>query len=57
MVSGNTSKSDGQPRRRLDTAKTEKEVGFDARTSLEEKLKKTIEGYTTNSKPQKGKTL
>jgi len=35
----------GQPRRRLDTAKAEKEFGFKARTSFQEGLKKTIEWY------------
>lgn len=39
------SKPDGQPRRRLDTSKAEKEFGFKAKTSFEEGLKKTIEWY------------
>jgi GDP-L-fucose synthase len=39
------SKPDGQPRRRLDTLKAEKEFGFKAKTSFEEGLKKTIEWY------------
>lgn len=38
-------KPNGQPRRRLDTAKAEKEFGFKARTSFQEGLKKTIEWY------------
>ncbi|MBA7627324.1 GDP-L-fucose synthase [subsurface metagenome] len=38
-------KPNGQPRRRLDIAKAEKEFGFRAKTSLEEGLKKTIEWY------------
>ena len=40
-----TCKPDGQPRRRLDTFKAEKEFGFKAKTSFEEGLKKTIEWY------------
>jgi len=40
-----TSKPDGQPRRRLDVSKAEREFGFRARTPFEEGLKKTIEWY------------
>ncbi|MGB3082125.1 MAG: GDP-L-fucose synthase [Candidatus Omnitrophota bacterium] len=40
-----TSKPDGQPRRRLDTSKAEKEFGFKAKTDFKEGLKKTIEWY------------
>ncbi|MGB3242785.1 MAG: NAD-dependent epimerase/dehydratase family protein, partial [Candidatus Omnitrophota bacterium] len=40
-----TSKPDGQPRRRLDTSKAEKEFGFKAKTGFKEGLKKTIEWY------------
>ena len=40
-----TSKPDGQPRRRLDTEKAKREFGFQAKTSLEEGLKQTIEWY------------
>lgn len=43
-----TSKPDGQPRRRLDTTKAEKEFGFKAKTSLEEGLMQTIEWYLKN---------
>ncbi|MCU0652587.1 MAG: GDP-L-fucose synthase [Candidatus Omnitrophica bacterium] len=38
-------KPDGQPRRRLDTSRAEKEFGFKAKTPLELGLKKTIEWY------------
>lgn len=38
-------KPNGQPRRRLDIAKAEKEFGFKARTSFQEGLKKSIEWY------------
>ena len=40
-----TKKPDGQPRRRLDVSKAEKEFGFKAKTSFEEGLKKTINWY------------
>jgi len=38
-------KPNGQPRRRLDTTKAEKEFGFKAKTSFAEGLKKTIDWY------------
>lgn len=44
-----TTKPDGQPRRRLDTSRAEKEFGFKARTSLEEGLKSTIRWYLDNN--------
>ena len=40
-----TSKPDGQPRRRLDTSRAEREFGFKARMDFEEGLKRTIEWY------------
>jgi len=40
-----TSKPDGQPRRRLDTGRAEREFGFKARMDFEEGLKRTIEWY------------
>ena len=40
-----TSKPDGQPRRRLDTSKAEVEFGFKTKTGFEEGLRKTIEWY------------
>jgi GDP-L-fucose synthase len=39
------SKPDGQPRRKFDTIRAEKEFGFKAKTGFEEGLKKTIEWY------------
>ena len=39
-------KPNGQPRRRLDTTKAEKEFGFKAKISFEEGMKKTIEWYS-----------
>ncbi len=41
-----TSNPDGQPRRCLETRKAKKEFGFEAKTSLEEGLRKTIEWYS-----------
>ena len=40
-----TSKPDGQPRRRLDTSRAEREFGFKAKMDFEDGLKKTIEWY------------
>ena len=40
-----TSKPDGQPKRRLDTARAEIEFGFKAKTGFEAGLKKTIDWY------------
>ena len=47
------SKPDGQPRRSLDTSKARMEFGFEAKTKLEEGLKKTIEWYISTQKPNK----
>lgn len=38
-------KPDGQPRRKLDTSKAEKEFGFKSKTNFEEGLKRTIQWY------------
>ncbi len=38
-------KPNGQPRRMLDTSKAKKELGFQAKTSFEEGLRKTIQWY------------
>jgi len=43
-----TSKPDGQPKRRLDTSKAEAEFGFKAKTKFKEGLKKTIEWYLSH---------
>jgi GDP-L-fucose synthase len=40
-----TTKPDGQPRRRLDVSRAEKEVGFKTKTDFREGLRKTIEWY------------
>jgi len=44
------SKPDGQPRRMLNVSRAEREVGFKAKTSLEEGLKKTIDWYLSTRK-------
>lgn len=41
-------KPDGQPRRKLDTSRAKEEFGFEARTSFDKGLKKTIEWYSIN---------
>lgn len=43
-----TSKPNGQPRRKLDVSRAEKEFGFKSRTTFEEGLKKTIAWYKEN---------
>jgi len=45
-----TSKPDGQPRRRLDVSRAEKEFGFKAKTDFEEGLKRTIQWYEKKRK-------
>jgi len=48
------SKPDGQPRRKLDTSRAEKEFGFKARINLEEGLKWTIQWYLEKNKGYSG---
>ncbi|MDI6751406.1 MAG: GDP-L-fucose synthase [bacterium] len=43
-------KPDGQPRRRLDTSKAEREFGFSAKMDFEEGLRRTIKWYRENRK-------
>ena len=47
-IKWDTSKPDGQPRRRLDTSRAEWEFGFKAKMDFEEGLKRTIEWYKEN---------
>ena len=47
-IKWNTSKPNGQPRRRLDTSRAEREFGFKAKMDFEEGLKRTIEWYRNN---------
>jgi GDP-L-fucose synthase len=41
----NSSKPNGQPRRRLNVERAEREFGFKARVNFEEGLRRTIEWY------------
>jgi GDP-L-fucose synthase len=47
-IKWDTSKPDGQPRRRLDTSRAERKFGFKAKMDFEEGLKRTIEWYRRN---------
>lgn len=44
-VEWDTSKPDGQPRRRLDTTRARKRLGWEAKTTFEAGLEKTVEWY------------
>jgi GDP-L-fucose synthase len=44
-ITWDTTKPDGQPRRRLDTSKAEQEFGFTAHVVFEEGLRKTVDWY------------
>jgi nucleoside-diphosphate-sugar epimerase len=44
-IEWDTSKPDGQPRRRLDTTRAKREFAFEARTDFQKGLKLTIEWY------------
>ena len=47
-IKWDTSKPDGQPRRKLDTSRAEREFGFKAKMDFEEGMKRTIEWYKLN---------
>ena len=47
-INWDRSEPDGQPRRKLDTTRSDKEFGFKARMDFEEGLKRTIEWYKLN---------
>jgi len=49
-INWDRSKPDGQPRRKLDTSRAEREFGFKAKLDFEEGLKGTIERYKKNWK-------
>ncbi len=44
-IAWDTSQPNGQPRRKLDTSRAEKEFGFRARVTFEEGIKRTVEWY------------
>jgi GDP-L-fucose synthase len=47
-IQWDSSKPDGQPRRRLDVSRAKKYFGFEAKTSFDEGLKATIDWYRKN---------
>jgi GDP-L-fucose synthase len=47
-VEWDTTKPNGQPRRKLDTSRAEKEFGFKSKTTFEDGLKTTIDWYRAN---------
>lgn len=47
-ITWDTTKPDGQPRRKLDVSRAKKEFGFESQTSFEEGLRKTIAWYREN---------
>ena len=47
-IKWDSSKPDGQPRRRLDVSKAKKYFGFEAKTSFDDGLKATVEWYFAN---------
>jgi GDP-L-fucose synthase len=49
-IEWDTGKPNGQPRRKLDTGRAEREFGFKATTSFEEGMKKTVEWYRESYK-------
>jgi GDP-L-fucose synthase len=49
-IEWDTTKPNGQPRRKLDTSRAEKEFGFKSKTTFEDGLEKTIAWYRQNRK-------
>ncbi|MBA3757283.1 GDP-L-fucose synthase [Candidatus Saccharibacteria bacterium] len=49
QIKWDTSKPNGQPRRKLDTSKAEREFGFKSTTTFHSGLRKTIDWYRLNS--------
>jgi GDP-L-fucose synthase len=47
-IEWDTTKPDGQPRRRLDTSRAREHFAFEARVSLDEGLRRTVESYLQN---------
>lgn len=54
QIRWDSSKPDGQPRRRLDVSKAKKYFGFEAKTTFDQGLKATIEWYKANRKQMQG---
>ncbi len=49
-IQWDTTKPNGQPRRKLDTSRAEREFGFTARTDFRQGLKRTVEWYVAHRK-------
>ena len=47
-IKWDTSKPNGQPRRKLDTSKAKREFGFEATTKFKRGLEETIEWFEEN---------
>jgi nucleoside-diphosphate-sugar epimerase len=47
-IKWDTTKPDGQPRRKLDVSRAKNEFGFESQTTFEEGLRKTIAWYREN---------
>jgi GDP-L-fucose synthase len=56
-IEWDSSKPDGQPRRRLDTTRAQQEFGFEARTDLQEGLRKTIDWYQQSTEAHRPLSL
>ena len=52
QIQWDTSKPDGQPRRRLDVSRAKKLFGFEAQMTFDEGLKRTIDWYIQNRVPK-----
>lgn len=52
-IEWDTSKPNGQPRRRLDVSRAEREFGFRAKTPFEEGLRRTIEWYREQQRAER----
>jgi GDP-L-fucose synthase len=50
-IGWDTSKPNGQPRRRLDTSRARKLFGFEAKTDFREGLRRTIDWYLSTRRP------
>jgi GDP-L-fucose synthase len=56
-IEWNTTQPNGQPRRRLDVSRAEKEFGFRAKTSFDEGLRRTIVWYLANRNAKRPSTV
>jgi GDP-L-fucose synthase len=56
-IEWDTAQPNGQPRRRLDVSRAEKEFGFRAKTSFDEGLRKTIVWYLANRSAKRPSTV